>query len=92
MAAGRQIEGQINAFDFLKTERKRPCEYDFVRYKGQRVCVFFRTRYIHGTITTFDDYYTEIRDDDGKEWIGTPTNTIPEERWREKYDRDRSVY
>ena len=88
MAAGHQIEGQMNAFDFMTKERKRPCEYDFIRYTGQRVCVFFRTNYIHGTVTAFDDYYTEIRDDAMKEWVGTPTNTIPEERW-EQNERNR---
>lgn len=89
MAAGHQIEGQMNALDFMTQKRTRPCEYDFFRYIGQRVCVgAYNQKLHHGTIVAFDEYYTEIRDDAGKEWVGTPTSTMPEEKWREKHDGD----
>lgn len=89
MAAGRQIEGQMNALDFMKRERRRPCDYTFFRYIGQRVCIYIYPEWINGTVVGLDKYYTEIRPDGGGGTIvGTPYNTTTEERWR-KLERDK---
>lgn len=79
MAAGRQIEGQMNALDFMKRERRRPCEYTFFRYIGQRVRLFMHPGFVSGRITDFNDYYTEIQTDDGEIYVGGPIDTSPEE-------------
>lgn len=84
MAAG-QIQGQLNVLDFMERERTRPCDYEFFRYIGQRVCLAISRRgWIHGAVTAFDDYYTEIRADDGYHYAGTPYNTITEAKWKQR--------
>lgn len=84
MAAG-QIKGQLNVLDFMKRERTRPCDYEFFRYIGQRVCLYRSPEWTHGTVTAFDDYYTVIRPDGGGGSLaGTPYNTITEAKWKQR--------
>ncbi len=71
----KQIEGQLSLFDIRDTTKKRrPCEYSFERYIGQRVV--FKGG-IAGTVTEIEPYYTTIKTDDGGELAGTPTTISP---------------
>jgi len=66
------MTGQLSLFDLH--EKKRPCDYGFQRYIGQRV----GTR-DHGlcTITKIDTYYTDIRSTKGERLVGTPYDIWP---------------
>lgn len=69
---------QLNIFD--ASSEGRPCDYRFMRYKGQRVYLRLgagnSARILEGVITQIKPYYTYIETDDG-ELIGTPTNVRP---------------
>lgn len=74
-----QIPGQMTIFDFLKPEKRRPCDYRFHRYLGQKV------RFNHGrdilpgiyTVKEIEKYYTIVIDEGGRELAGTPTTIFP---------------
>ena len=75
-----QIKGQLSMFDILCPEEKRkPCEYKFQRYIGQRVRSKskYGADYV-GTITGIGPYYTDILTDDGREIVGTPYDVWPD--------------
>lgn len=73
--------GQITIFDIpADPHKRRPCEYSFKRYAGQRVCVGnYGEEPKQGKITKIEPYYTHVTTDSGKLIVGTPTNTWPEE-------------
>ena len=66
-------EGQLSIFDIGNEEDNRPCRYRFKRYIGQRVMS------LHGParIEKIEQYYTEIRLDNGRLLIGTPHDLTP---------------
>ena len=67
------MKGQYSIFDYHP--KKRPCEYGFQRYIGQKVR--FNQSCGDGgvhTITEIEKYYTIM--DDGM-WVGTPTTIHP---------------
>lgn len=73
-----QVPGQISIFDVLpKSRPKRPCEYGFARYIGQRVMGWhgYDGRAITGIlkITEIKPYYTIAVDENGEEYALTPT-------------------
>ena len=70
-----QVPGQISMFDFLQPEKRRPCDYRFRRYIGQRVGL--RAKEGVFRITAIFQYYTHVVDDHGKTWIGTPYDIWP---------------
>lgn len=77
---GRQIEGQMSLFDIHnETEKRKPFEYGFKRYIGQRV-MFNRVMFndaLVGEITEIGPYYTTVKTDDGEVLAGTPTTIAP---------------
>lgn len=78
-----QIKGQLSMFDILGPEEKRkPCEYKFQRYIGQRVRSKskYGADYV-GTITGIGPYYTDILTDDGREIVWTPYDVWPTEMY-----------
>ena len=73
------MTGQMSIFDLgaEEPERKRkPCEYSFKRYIGQRVQL---DNGMYGKISTIEEYYTVIESDNGRYLIGTPTTMAPVE-------------
>ena len=68
------MNGQFSIFDI--ENKKRPCDYSFQRYLGQRVEMLNGEK---GIITGIQPYYTEIMGDDGKLYAGTPSTCYPEE-------------
>lgn len=74
-----QIEGQLSIFDILDPEEKRkPCEYTFQRYIGQRVRSKskYGVDYV-GIITGIGPYFTDILTDDRRQIVGTPYDVWP---------------
>lgn len=62
---GYQCDGQINLWDCLSMnkpeEKRKPYEYDFNRYVGQKVWVFDnRGNRKEGTVTKVEHYYTMV--------------------------------
>lgn len=69
--------GQTTIFDIpADPNKRRPCEYSFKRYIGQRVRTASGK---HGKIAGIENYYTHILSDEGELLVGTPTTTAPEE-------------
>lgn len=71
--------GQMTIFDIPKEQNKRrPCEYSFQRYIGQRVRLYSSIEgIVRGTIVEVKSYYTIIKSN-CKLYAGTPTNTAPD--------------
>lgn len=63
------MEGQYSLFDNAPLLKRKPCEYSFHRYIGQKVSSFGKTH----TIVDIDTYYTFFEDRTG----GTPHDTLP---------------
>ena len=63
------MEGQYSLFDNTPLLKRKPCEYSFHRYIGQKVSSFGKTH----TIVGIDTYYTFFEDRTG----GTPHDTLP---------------
>ena len=63
------MEGQYSLFDNVPSLKRKPCEYSFHRYIGQKVSSFGKTH----TIVGIDTYYTFFEDRTG----GTPHDTLP---------------
>ena len=79
-----EIAGQLSIYDAMaENEKRKPCEYNFQRYIGQRVR-FSGDYHAHhgevGTITGIGKYYTDIKMDDGRELAGTPYDISPAEK------------
>lgn len=72
------MDGQLTVYDLGK--KKRPCEYSFQRYIGQRVRLHCTEGTIEGVIEKIEPYYTYIKAED-KElyYAGTPYNVSPAE-------------
>lgn len=68
------MNGQFSIFDL--DDKKRPCDYRFQRYIGQRVELLHG---IKGAIINIQRYYTEVLGDDGRLYAGTPSTCCPEE-------------
>ena len=67
--------GQLSLFDIQTGKGKRkPCEYDFLRYIGQKVELWRLGKV--GVITKIEPYYTYVLAD-GEEFVGTPTTICP---------------
>ena len=69
------MEGQYSLFDNAPLRKRKPGEYSFHRYIGQKVSSFGKTH----TIVDIDTYYTFFEDRTG----GTPHDTLqidPKER------------
>lgn len=70
--------GQLTIFDIPEDAHKRkPCEYSFKRYVGQRVRLNITEGIVSGTIVEIEKYYTIVKAN-GRLLVGTPTNTSPE--------------
>lgn len=75
------MKGQISIFDTGK--KKRPCEYSFIRYIGQKVRfnkLFEPAGTYNGEeaiITDIFPYYTYCRTKSGKQFVGTPGTIYP---------------
>ena len=67
--------GQLTVWDILSDEKK-PCDYRFQRYIGQKVR-FWRDDIV-GTITGIEPYYTQVKTKYGI-LAGTPTTIAPME-------------
>ena len=70
------MEGQLSLFDMDNGDDKKPCEYKFKRYIGQKV----KNHNGKFTIKEIEGYYTIMTKDDEKmkrEWIGTPHDLAP---------------
>lgn len=63
------MEGQYSLFDNAPIRKRKPCEYSFHRYVGQKVSSFGKTH----TIVDIDTYYTFFED----RTVGTPHDTFP---------------
>ena len=76
------MDGQYTIWDIPGSTRK-PCEYSFPRYIGQKV-VFWRDG-LQGVITEIGPYYTTVRVG-REEYAGTPTTIAPvkEGEWTDK--------
>ena len=66
------MKGQMNIFDQPKENRK-PCEYMFYRYIGQKVLL---RSGVEGIVVGIDSYYTTVKTAGGLR-VGTPTTTAP---------------
>ena len=75
------MDGQMNIFDQPR-EKKKPCEYGFTRYIGQKVRLHSGEV---GTVVCIDSYYTTVKTDKGL-LCGTPTTMGPVNR-EEYYER-----
>lgn len=77
------MDGQYTIWDIHDGPVRKPCEYSFSRYIGQKV-VFWRDG-LQGVITEIGPYYTTVRVG-WKEYVGTPTTIAPvkEDEWRDK--------
>lgn len=73
------MKGQLSLYDI--GDARRPCDYHFVRYIGQRVRFFSAFGGLHdgeeGSITDIGSYYTYIKTDNGENLIATPTTIFP---------------
>lgn len=78
------MEGQLSLFD-IRTGPKRPCDYRFKRYIGQKVGLSVTSGDYIGKIVGIEPYYTEI-EVPGTDctWAGTPTTCYPINK--EEYD------
>lgn len=63
------MEGQYSLFDNAPIRKRKPGEYSFHRYIGQKVSSFGKKH----TIVDIDTYYTFFEDRTG----GTPHDTFP---------------
>ena len=64
------MDGQMNLAQFTWITKRRPCEYSFFRYVGQRVSTLHHEI---KTIAEIEPYYTIFTD----RTVGTPYDTIP---------------
>ena len=71
-----QIPGQMSIFDFIdRPAKRRPCDYRFHRYLGQKV--YLRGREGVFRVRAIFQYYTHVVDGHGEPWIGTPYDIWP---------------
>lgn len=77
----KQMEGQLSIFDIhLAGRDRKPCEYSFQRFIGQRVMWgYYMTDKKPGNIIEIEPYYTIIRTDNGEILVGTPQSVKPME-------------
>ena len=77
------MDGQYTIWDIHDGPVRKPCEYSFPRYIGQRV-VFWRDG-LQGVITEIGPYYTTVNVGD-REYVGTPTTIAPvkEGEWTDR--------
>lgn len=72
------MDGQLTIFDIRQPGERKPYEYDFQRYIGQRVHISATSGDYIGVITEIGPYYTEVA---VKELdcllCGTATNVYP---------------
>lgn len=73
----KELEGQLTIFDIRGThDFRRPCDYRFQRYIGQRVKFtgkYVRSRGRIGKVVRIEPYYTElVMEDNHETLIGTP--------------------
>lgn len=75
------MEGQLSLFDFfdnVQSQKRRPCDYKFKRYVGQRVNIMigaYRGQAArNGVIKEIIDSYYTLVSVGNKEFIGTPYN------------------
>lgn len=75
--------GQYTIWDIHDGPKRKPCEYSFPRYIGQKV-VFWRDG-LQGVITEIGPYYTTVKVG-REEYAGTPTTIAPvkEDEWTDK--------
>ena len=81
------INGQYTIFDIREEGKpRRPCEYSFERYIGQRVRLpdaydrkTGQITCVHGKIVEIEKYYTTVRATDGQMYVGTPTTMARDE-------------
>ena len=87
MAKVEAFPGQITIFDY-DHEKRRPCDYTFLRYLGQRVRLIgvLGGDDVKGTVHMMEPYYTIVKTDGGMLMCGTPYNTAPENK-EEYYER-----
>lgn len=79
------MEGQLSLFDLPREKGKRkPCEYSFKRYIGQKVKIHITEGEYIGEVTKIEPYYTHIRVPGYPHILaGTPTTCGPvnKEKW-----------
>lgn len=73
------IPGQMTIFDMVPRKERRPCDYRFKRYIGQRVRFYRWPGEWSGVyrITAIFPYYTYVKNWKGEELVGTPTTIGP---------------
>jgi len=70
------MKGQLSIFDIIPDGKRRPCDYHFKRYIGQRVRLMFGSYFDHdvreGVIKEIIDHYFTLVRINGRDYIGTP--------------------
>lgn len=76
------MEGQYSIFD-CHPGKKKPYEYSFKRYVGQKVMGHFTGGDVLLTVKEIEPYYTICTDAHGKEYAGTNCTIAPvnDEEW-----------
>ncbi len=70
---------QATIYDLnFNNPNKRPCDYSFQRYIGQKVKISVTEGVLEGKITEIEPYYTTVLIK-GREYAGTPYNTYTKE-------------
>ena len=79
------MEGQLSLFDIHRGPRK-PCEYGFKRYIGQKVHMNITEGHVIGKVVKIEPYYTIIEVEGMGQLAGTPTTFGPEnkEEWDDR--------
>lgn len=78
------MRGQYSIFD-IQPERKRPCDYPFKRYIGQKVVLYVTSGVYKGVVEEIETYYTVVKCK-GCHMVGTPSTMAPADK--EEYDED----
>lgn len=78
------MNGQYSIFD-IQPKKRRPCDYKFKRYIGQKVVLYATSGIYNGTVKTIKTYYTIINVH-GDEMVGTPSTMAPADK--EEYDEE----
>ena len=80
-------EGQLSIFDIWNPQqRRRPCDYRFKRYLGQKVHISISEGDFIGEVIKIEPYYTEIKVKGYPHILcGTPTTIWPvnKDEWEE---------
>ena len=71
------MDGQMNIAQVMAPKKRRPCEYSFIRYIGQKVST------LHGqkTIAVIEPYYTIFTDG----MVGTPHDIKPIDEYENRF-------